>query len=411
MPQNDVIEILSDDESDNDSLDNGRHWKELKSESNANTGNNFPARLGTSGGSRMLEPLPAERPRYNDGSGGPKVSPKDVIEIPSDDGSENDSLNDGQSYRAFESRSVLGAGNNVATALGTDSGGLALRPLPIGWAHCDNGSTSNHEKQKPIRPGISRGRHCDDDDRGGYRPDQYSEPEHDKDDPFRRPRRKRRRRTRYTSEDDAKIRQMKKQGLSWLAITKHLPGRTVGAIEVRYRSKLKTADLSRNGARQLCDCSRALSPVSDDADEEEDWEVDEICGHRRLDNRSVELLVKWKGGEKIWEPSKNVSETEALDRYERLHGQAPVRNEFSFNNGFCFGGRLSCYDGRNFLGRGFSGGGFLDDDDFSWGFLIGKGFLGSRDLLDGGGSSCDSGFHFSSNSFPQCGGFCFRRRV
>jgi hypothetical protein len=52
--------------------------------------------------------------------------------------------------------------------------------------------------------------------------------------------------------------------------------------------------------------------VGDDGKEEE-WEVEEICGDRRLDDGGLELLVKWKGGEEIWEPYENVAEMEALD--------------------------------------------------------------------------------------------------
>jgi hypothetical protein len=132
------------------------------------------------------------------------------------------------------------------------------------------------------------------------------------------------RRARYTPEDDAKIRQLKEQGLSWLAIAQQFPGRTAGAIEVRYHTKLKAADASQKGARQLRGYSPAPSPVTDNADGDEEWEVEEICGHRRLDDRGVQLLVKWKGGEKTWEPYENVAETEALDRYEHLHGPVTV---------------------------------------------------------------------------------------
>jgi hypothetical protein len=82
---------------------------------------------------------------------------------------------------------------------------------------------------------------------------------------------------------------------------------------------LRTADHpSRSGAPQLFDCPRTPSVV-DDAGEEE-WEVEEICDDRELDDDSVELLVKWQGGEETWEPYENVAETEALDKYERLHG-------------------------------------------------------------------------------------------
>jgi hypothetical protein len=72
------------------------------------------------------------------------------------------------------------------------------------------------------------------------------------------------RRARYTPADDAKIRQLKEQGLSWIAIAKHFPGRSAGAIEVRYHTKLKTADPSRSGSRQFCDHSQAISPVVGD---------------------------------------------------------------------------------------------------------------------------------------------------
>ena len=78
------------------------------------------------------------------------------------------------------------------------------------------------------------------------------------------------RRARYTPEDDAKIRQLKEQGLSWIAIAKRFPGRTSRVIQVRYHTKLKTADPSRSGSRPLYDHSRALSPVvGDDGREEE----------------------------------------------------------------------------------------------------------------------------------------------
>jgi hypothetical protein len=63
--------------------------------------------------------------------------------------------------------------------------------------------------------------------------------------------------------------------------------------------------------------------VVDDAGEEE-WEVKKICHNRKLDDGGLEFLVKWKNGEETWEPYKNVAETEALDKYERLHGPVTV---------------------------------------------------------------------------------------
>ena len=105
------------------------------------------------------------------------------------------------------------------------------------------------------------------------------------------------RRARYTSADDAMILQLRGQGLSWSAIAEQFPGRSAGAIQVRYQTKLK--------------------PVKE-------WEVEEICGRRTLDNGAVELLVKWEGGEETWEPHENMAETKALDEYERLHGPVTV---------------------------------------------------------------------------------------
>ena len=132
------------------------------------------------------------------------------------------------------------------------------------------------------------------------------------------------RRARYTPADDAKVRQPKEQGLSWIAIAEQFPERSPGAIEVRYHTKLKTK--SSRGAPQLSDDSRTPSVVGDAGDEEgeEEWDVEEIRHGRKLDGGGLEFLVKWKGGDETWEPYKNVAETEALDEYERLHGPVTV---------------------------------------------------------------------------------------
>jgi hypothetical protein len=47
-------------------------------------------------------------------------------------------------------------------------------------------------------------------------------------------------RARDTPEDDVKLRQLRKKELSWLAIAAQFLGRSPGAIEVRYHTKLKT---------------------------------------------------------------------------------------------------------------------------------------------------------------------------
>lgn len=56
----------------------------------------------------------------------------------------------------------------------------------------------------------------------------------------------------------------------------------------------------------------------------EEWEVEEICGKNRRDDGGWELLVKWRGEEKIWEPYENMVETKALDEYESLYGRVIV---------------------------------------------------------------------------------------
>jgi broad specificity phosphatase PhoE len=105
------------------------------------------------------------------------------------------------------------------------------------------------------------------------------------------------RRARYTPADDAKILRLKGRGLSWIEIAEQFTGRSAGAIEVRYYTKLKR---------------------------EEEWEVEAICRHRTRDDGDLEVLVRWTGGEETWEPYENMAETEALDVYERLHGPVTV---------------------------------------------------------------------------------------
>ena len=61
-------------------------------------------------------------------------------------------------------------------------------------------------------------------------------------------------------------------------------------------------------------------------EEGEEWEVKEICGNRKGDDGVLELLVKWKSSKQAWELYEGVAQTdaEALDTYDRLHGQATV---------------------------------------------------------------------------------------
>ncbi|KAL2166220.1 hypothetical protein VTG60DRAFT_3108 [Thermothelomyces hinnuleus] len=98
-PQNDVVEISSEDESDllsDDESDNNdfaslwvRNWNRLNSKSGAGTGNNVATTHATSGGSRTQEPLRAD-PLHCGDVGGTKVLPKDIIVISSDDESNDE---------------------------------------------------------------------------------------------------------------------------------------------------------------------------------------------------------------------------------------------------------------------------------------------------------------------------------
>ncbi len=74
-------------------------------------------------------------------------------------------------------------------------------------------------------------------------------------------------RARYTPEDDSLILQLKEKGLSSVEIAERSPGRTPGAIEVRYHTWLKAANTSRRRARQPRDHSQPPS-VDDHVDDE-----------------------------------------------------------------------------------------------------------------------------------------------
>ncbi len=53
---------------------------------------------------------------------------------------------------------------------------------------------------------------------------------------------------------------------------------------------------------------------------EQEWFVDEIIAHRWVDDKSLELHVKWTLGDVTWEPLASCKELEALDQYLELRG-------------------------------------------------------------------------------------------
>ena len=54
-------------------------------------------------------------------------------------------------------------------------------------------------------------------------------------------------------------------------------------------------------------------------DDQQEWLVDEIMGHR-WNGRQIEFLVRWTLGDSTWEPYDHCKELAALDEYLTLHG-------------------------------------------------------------------------------------------
>ena len=61
-------------------------------------------------------------------------------------------------------------------------------------------------------------------------------------------------------------------------------------------------------------------PYDFGADENQEWFVDEIVGHRWAGPKQVEYQVRWSLGDTTWEKHANCRELVALDRYLELHG-------------------------------------------------------------------------------------------
>ena len=62
-------------------------------------------------------------------------------------------------------------------------------------------------------------------------------------------------------------------------------------------------------------------------EEGEEWEPDEVCGHRRAGDGFLEVLMKWKSGrEPTWELYEDVARTDpkVLEEYGRVHGKVIV---------------------------------------------------------------------------------------
>jgi hypothetical protein len=59
---------------------------------------------------------------------------------------------------------------------------------------------------------------------------------------------------------------------------------------------------------------------------DEEWLVDEIIVHRRINSKELEFQVRWTLGDVTWEPMSACKELEALDNYLELRGVSKPRD-------------------------------------------------------------------------------------
>jgi transposase InsO family protein len=59
---------------------------------------------------------------------------------------------------------------------------------------------------------------------------------------------------------------------------------------------------------------------------DEEWLVDEIIAHRRINSKELEFQVRWTLGDVTWEPMSACKELEALDSYLELRGVSKPRD-------------------------------------------------------------------------------------
>jgi hypothetical protein len=58
------------------------------------------------------------------------------------------------------------------------------------------------------------------------------------------------------------------------------------------------------------------------ANTDEEWLVDEIIVHRRINSKELEFQVPWTLGDVTWEPMSACKDLEALDNYVELRGMS-----------------------------------------------------------------------------------------
>jgi hypothetical protein len=62
------------------------------------------------------------------------------------------------------------------------------------------------------------------------------------------------------------------------------------------------------------------------AHNDEEWLVDEIIAHRRINSKELEFQVRWTLGDVTWEPMSAWKDLEALDNYLELWGMSRTRD-------------------------------------------------------------------------------------
>ena len=82
-----------------------------------------------------------------------------------------------------------------------------------------------------------------------------------------------------------------------------------------HEAKFKVAETGKSQTR----LGRWIRIPSMGNDDEQEWLVDEIVGHKWEDNK-VQFHVRWTHGDTTWEPYTKCSKLAALEEYFRLQG-------------------------------------------------------------------------------------------
>ena len=60
-------------------------------------------------------------------------------------------------------------------------------------------------------------------------------------------------------------------------------------------------------------------PYDFGADNNQEWYVEDILGHRWSADKKLEYEIRWSQGDTTWEPHAECKKLEALNRYLELH--------------------------------------------------------------------------------------------